>query len=103
MCNLYLLSVNFLDNHSSNGKVLEIWNLKAGRYEFKASFFYLAECKILQVDHRKHFLIYNYNHGHNIWEFLMFYQIFLSPQVEWSLIISNKLEYMSCLMSCQTT
>ena len=25
-----------------------------------------------------------------LWDFLMFYQIFLSPQVKWSRIISNK-------------
>ena len=25
-----------------------------------------------------------------LWDFLMFYQIFLSPQVKWSAIISNK-------------
>ena len=33
----------------------------------------------------------------------MFYQIFLSPQVKQSLIISNKLVYTSCLMRCRTT
>ena len=36
-----------------------------------------------------------------LWEFLIFYQILLSPQVKRSLIISNKLVYMSCLTSCQ--
>ena len=36
-------------------------------------------------------------------EFLMFYQFFLSPPVKRSLIISNKLVYMSCLTSCQST
>ena len=25
-----------------------------------------------------------------LWEFLLFYQIFFSPQVQWSVIISNK-------------
>ena len=38
-----------------------------------------------------------------LWEFLMFYQIFISPQVKRSLVISNKLAYKSCLTSCQTT
>ena len=33
-------------------------------------------------------------------EFLMFYQMFLSPQLKRSLIISNKLVYTSCLTSC---
>ena len=38
-----------------------------------------------------------------LWKFLMFYQIFLSPQVKRSLIISNKLVYTICLTSCWTT
>ena len=29
-------------------------------------------------------------------------QIFLSPQVKWNVIISNKLAYASCLTICQT-
>ena len=37
------------------------------------------------------------------WEVLMFYQIFFSPQVKRSLIVSNKLVYTSCLTSCHTT
>ena len=37
------------------------------------------------------------------WEFLMFYQIFISLQVKRRLIISNKLVYTSCLTSCRTT
>ena len=36
-------------------------------------------------------------------EFLMFYQIFLSPQVKRSLIIINKLAHTSCLTSYRTT
>ena len=36
-------------------------------------------------------------------EFVMFDQIFLSSQVKWSLIISNKLVYTTCLTSCRTT
>ena len=32
-----------------------------------------------------------YNHGHNILRIFVFYQVFLSPQVKRSLIISNKL------------
>ena len=32
-----------------------------------------------------------YNLGHNIFRLLMFYQIFLSPQVKRIVIISNKL------------
>ena len=36
-------------------------------------------------------------------EFFMFCQIFLSPQVKRSLIISNRLVYTSCLTSCRTT
>ena len=36
------------------------------------------------------------------WDFLMTEQIFLSPQVKGSKIISNKLVYTSCLTSCQT-
>ena len=36
------------------------------------------------------------------WYFLRFYQIFLSPQVKRSLIISNKLVNASCLTSCGT-
>ena len=31
-----------------------------------------------------------YSHFHNIWGFLMLYQIFLSPQVKWSIVISYK-------------
>ena len=30
------------------------------------------------------------NHGHNILDFLLLYQIFLSPQVKPTVIISNK-------------
>ena len=30
------------------------------------------------------------NHGHNILDFSLFYQIFLSPQVKPTVIISNK-------------
>ena len=37
------------------------------------------------------------------WECLKFYQIFLLPQLKWSLIISNKLVYTSCLKSCWMT
>ena len=37
------------------------------------------------------------------WEFLMFYQLFLSAQVQRSLIISNKLIYTNCFTSCRTT
>ena len=36
-----------------------------------------------------------YNHGHNILRLLILYQIFFSPQVKRSVIISNK-------HSCQT-
>ena len=38
-----------------------------------------------------------------LWGFLMFCQIFLSPQVKRSLIVSNKLVYTSCLTSSPTT
>ena len=31
-----------------------------------------------------------------LWDFLMFYQIFLSPQVKRSQIINDKLVYTSC-------
>ena len=37
-----------------------------------------------------------------LWEFFMFYQIFLSSQMKRSLIISKKLVYMSSLRSCRT-
>ena len=38
-----------------------------------------------------------------LWDFLMFYQIFLSPQVKQSAITGNELYkgYMSCLTSCR--
>ena len=36
-------------------------------------------------------------------EFLMFYQIFVSPQVKLGVVISNKLVYTSCLTSCRAT
>ena len=38
-----------------------------------------------------------------LWEFLMFYQIFLLSPVKRNLIISNKLVYTSCLTSCRMT
>ena len=38
-----------------------------------------------------------------IWDFLMVEQIFLSPQVERSVIISNKLVYTSRFTNCRTT
>ena len=37
------------------------------------------------------------------WDLLMVEQIFLSPQVKRSVIISNKLVYAICLTSYQTT
>ena len=37
------------------------------------------------------------------WEFLIFYQIFLSPKAKRSLIISNQLLDTSCLKSCRTS
>ena len=37
------------------------------------------------------------------WEFLMFHQFFLSPQVKRGQIISNKLVYTICLSGCRTT
>ena len=40
------------------------------------------------------------NHLHNI---LRLEQIILSPQVEGSVFVNNKLAYMSCLASCQRT
>ena len=45
----------------------------------------------------------NYNHVHNIRDFLMVEQIFRSPHVKRSVIISNKLVYTSYLTSCRTT
>ena len=36
-------------------------------------------------------------------DFLMFEQIFLSPQVKRNMTITNKLVYTSLLTSCQTT
>ena len=36
------------------------------------------------------------------WDFLMVEQIFPAPQEKWSMIISNKLVYTSCLTSCWT-
>ena len=52
---------------------------------------------------RKLYLFYKMLHSKSpttmdiiLWEFFMFYQNFLSPQVRWSLIISNKLVYTSC-------
>ena len=30
------------------------------------------------------------NNFHDIWDFLMFWQIFFSPQVKWSAVVSNK-------------
>ena len=37
------------------------------------------------------------------WNFLLIKDIFLSPKLKGSVIISNKLVYMSYLTSCQTT
>ena len=37
------------------------------------------------------------------WHFLMFYQIFFSPQVNDERLLLIKMAYMSCLTSCQTT
>ena len=57
---------------------------------------------ILQTDLYGKIYIVSYNHGNDIARLLMFYQIFLSPQVKRSLIIGNKV-YASCLKSCRTT
>ena len=45
---------------------------------------------ILQTDLYGKIYIVSYNHGNDIARLLMFYQIFLSPQVKRSLIIGNK-------------
>ena len=37
------------------------------------------------------------------WQSMIFYQIYLSPQVKRGLIIFNKLVYKCHLMSCRTT
>ena len=43
------------------------------------------------------------NHVLNVLRLLMVEQSFLSPQVKRIMIISNKLVYTICLMSCQLT
>ena len=48
-------------------------------------------------------LSHSYNHVQKFWDFLMSEQIFLSPQVKRSVIISNELVCTTCLTSCQTT
>ena len=44
-----------------------------------------------------------YNHVHNILRLLMVEQIFLSPQVKQSMIVSNKPANTSCLTTYLTT
>ena len=97
----------YLEVHGGGRSMIEKWLI--GKRIFSLKFTVMRE-----LDYKEQlFWVLNYYRFLRIlksttmdiilWEFLMFYQVFLSPQVKQGLIISNQLVYTSCLSSCRTT